>query len=167
MISDAHLRLMDGMIRGNARTIASARSRALAGALSAERHRKRWTARRSGRLLAALVVAAFLLPSPADAQARTVLGEVDNGLFVGIGVPKPPRFESAIGFEVFSSLKWTRWGQPTARARGWFQDRSVRRRVRLVASSRGRHPECDDGMAYERLRISVSGWEQVTRVLCR
>lgn len=100
-----------------------------------------------------------------------VLGERDNGLFAGIGVAHPTTIHSAAGFESFVRLRWRGWGSRRAIATGRFVAPRTSPghvfRVRLTASDRGDHADCDDGRAYRSLRIKLSGERAVDRVICQ
>jgi len=102
---------------------------------------------------------------------QVVLGERDNGLFSGIGVPRPRTIHSAAGFESFVRLRWHRWGTRRAVATGRFLAARTSPgpgvHVRLTATERGVHSDCDDGRAYRQLRIKVEGQRAVRRTLCQ
>lgn len=109
-------------------------------------------------------------------QPGYVLGETDNGAFLGMGVARPKRLESAMGFEYIRGLRWKQWGRKRATARGWFgragapavgAEPTPARRVTFVAFDRGRHADCDDGPAYRKLRIKVRGQSSNTLLICQ
>jgi hypothetical protein len=99
---------------------------------------------------------------------RYVLGESDNGLFSGLGVERPRRMASMIGYETFYGLRWKRWGKRRATARGWFSSRTgAPRRVKLTAYARGADPNCSSPNAYGKLRIELAGQQPLVRVVCQ
>src|SRR5688572_24026423 len=90
------------------------------------------------RLAAVVAVGALsvLVASAPRAMATTpayVLGEKDNGAFMGIGIAHPRRFESLAGSESYFSLRWRSWGSKRTSAHGRFSTgRGAARAVTLT-----------------------------------
>lgn len=97
-----------------------------------------------------------------------VLGENNNGAFVGIGIARPARISSAAGSESFFGLKWRRWGSKQTTARGRFASGAgASSPVTLTAFGRGTDSNCDSPRAYSRMRIKFRGYPSQVVALCQ
>lgn len=126
------------------------------------------------QLTAIVALGASLVLVASDQSAMAVpptfvLGEKDNGAFVGLGVAHPRRFASLAGSESYFSLRWRSWGSKRTTASGRFSTgRGPSRAVKLTAYGRGTNANCAaKKYAYSRLRIAFPGHTPFVIALCQ
>ena len=118
---------------------------------------------------ASLLVLVASAPRVIAGTPAYVLGERNNGAFVGLGGAHPRRFSSLAGSESYYSLRWRSWGSRRTTARGRFSTgRGASRAVTLTAYGRGTDANCAaKRYAYSRLRIAFPGRTPFVIALCQ